>query len=96
MNKFIPAFSVGGNGQWDLQLPHKIKRFPHLILAVYPRTGGISGYINGLLRRPRVNRIEDFGVSQIKENYRYRVFGMTMTFATLLLCSAYLLVSNVW
>ena len=32
-----------------------------------------------------------YGVSQIKEDYRYRVFGMSMTFTTLVVCSAYLL-----
>jgi len=34
-----------------------------------------------------------FGVSQIKENYRFRVFGMTMTFITLVAASVYLLYS---
>ena len=34
-----------------------------------------------------------YGVSQVNENYRYRVFGMAMTFVTLLTCSAYLLLA---
>jgi uncharacterized protein len=34
-----------------------------------------------------------FGVSQTKENYRFRVFGMTMTFTTLVAASAYLMYS---
>ena len=32
-----------------------------------------------------------FGVSQVKENYAYRVFGMAMTFVALIGSSAYLL-----
>jgi uncharacterized membrane protein YecN with MAPEG domain len=32
-----------------------------------------------------------FGVSQVKENYKFRVFGMAMTFTTLILSSTYLL-----
>ncbi|HEX7270933.1 MAG TPA: MAPEG family protein [Casimicrobiaceae bacterium] len=36
-----------------------------------------------------------YGVSQVNENYRYRVFGMAMTLATLLTCSAYLLLAGV-
>ncbi len=36
-----------------------------------------------------------FGVSQAKENYRFRVFGMAMTLTTLILLSAYLLVAYV-
>jgi uncharacterized protein len=31
-----------------------------------------------------------FGVSQIKENYRYRVFGMVLTFTTLVASAMYL------
>ena len=34
-----------------------------------------------------------FGVSQINENYAFRVFGMAMTFTTLVSASAYLLYS---
>jgi len=34
-----------------------------------------------------------FGVSQIRENYRFRVFGITMTFVTLVAASVYLLYS---
>jgi len=36
-----------------------------------------------------------YGVSQSKENYAFRVFGMAMTLTTLITCSAYLLVSYV-
>ena len=32
-----------------------------------------------------------YGVSQVDENFRFRVFGMVMTFGTLGVCSAYLL-----
>ncbi len=32
-----------------------------------------------------------FGVSQASENYKYRVFGMAMTFTSLVVSSAYLL-----
>ena len=34
-----------------------------------------------------------FGVSQTKENYRYRVFGMALTFTTLISSAAYLLIA---
>ena len=34
-----------------------------------------------------------FGVSQIRENYRFRVVGITMTFTTLIAASVYLLYS---
>jgi len=33
-----------------------------------------------------------YGVSQSKENYAFRVFGMAMTLTTIITCSAYLLV----
>jgi len=36
-----------------------------------------------------------FGVSRIEENFRFRVFGMAMTFATLVAASAYLIHSYV-
>jgi len=36
-----------------------------------------------------------FGVSQTKENYRYRVFGMALTFTTLVTSAAYLLFAYV-
>ena len=32
------------------------------------------------------------GVSRTPENFKFRVFGMTLTFAVLLVCAAYLLV----
>ena len=34
-----------------------------------------------------------FGVSQTRENYRFRIFGMVMTFATLVTASLYLFYS---
>jgi uncharacterized membrane protein YecN with MAPEG domain len=34
-----------------------------------------------------------YGVSQSKENYAFRVFGMAMTLTTIITCSAYLLVA---
>jgi len=36
-----------------------------------------------------------FGVSQAKENYRFRVFGRAMTLTTIILSSVYLLVAYV-
>jgi uncharacterized membrane protein YecN with MAPEG domain len=36
-----------------------------------------------------------FGVSQLKENYRYRVSGMALTFAVLIASATYLLVAYV-
>jgi uncharacterized membrane protein YecN with MAPEG domain len=36
-----------------------------------------------------------YGVSQVRERYAFRVFGMAMTFATLLLSSAWLLHSSI-
>ena len=36
-----------------------------------------------------------FGVSQVNENYRYRVFGMVLTFSTLIASAAYLLFAYV-
>jgi uncharacterized membrane protein YecN with MAPEG domain len=36
-----------------------------------------------------------YGVSQLKENYRYRVFGMAMTLTALIIASLYLLYSYV-
>lgn len=37
-----------------------------------------------------------FGVSQITENYKYRVFGMATTFTSLVVSSIYLLASYAW
>jgi len=36
-----------------------------------------------------------FGVSRDPENFRFRIFGMALTFAVLLVCALYLLVSAV-
>jgi uncharacterized protein len=36
-----------------------------------------------------------YGVSQLRENHRFRVYGMAMTFTTLLTASAYLLIAGV-
>ncbi len=37
-----------------------------------------------------------YGVSQIGEDYRFRVFGMAMTFITLIVCAVYLLGARFW
>jgi len=37
-----------------------------------------------------------FGVSQVKEDYRYRVLGMAMTFTALVASSTYLFSSYAW
>ena len=37
-----------------------------------------------------------FGVSRTPENYKYRIFGMAMTFTALLSAAAYLLFAFVW
>ena len=36
-----------------------------------------------------------YGVSQVREQYAFRVFGMAMTFTTLLVASAWLLYSSI-
>jgi len=68
-----------------------------LLLVFFVEAGGAPGWVVhalGLcLLAGRCSHA--YGVSQVKEDYRFRVFGMAMTFTTLLVSAAYLLVSYV-
>ena len=56
-----------------------------LLLLYFAETSGANpGFVHLLALCLLAGRLAHaFGVSQVDENYRFRVFGMTMTFATL-------------
>ena len=65
-----------------------------LLLAFFVEAGGAAGWlVHALCACLLVGRaVHAWGVSQVKEDYRYRVLGMALTFTVLLSCSAYLMV----
>jgi len=67
-----------------------------LLLLYFAETSGANpGFVHLLALCLLAGRLAHaFGVSQVDENYRFRVFGMTMTFATLVLSSAFLLYAS--
>jgi len=67
-----------------------------LLLLYFVETAGAHpGLVHGLAFGLLAGRFAHaFGVSRSNENYRFRVFGMTMTFATLVIASVYLLYAN--
>jgi len=51
-------------------------------------------FLGVLLLTGRV--VHAFGVSRSSENYRYRVFGMAMTFTTMGFAAVMLLIGHIW
>jgi hypothetical protein len=68
-----------------------------LILILLVELNGAPGWMVHLLGACLIvgRSAHAYGVSQVNENYRFRVFGMAMTFTALLVCSAFLLLSYV-
>lgn len=67
---------------------------PLSLLLIYfvESSGAHLLFVHMLAASLLVGRVSHaFGVSQVKENYTFRVFGMALTFTTLLATSAYLL-----
>ena len=66
-----------------------------LLLIYFVEVGGANVLIVHILALCLLvgRAFHAFGVSQINENYAFRVFGMAMTFTTLVSASAYLLYS---
>jgi uncharacterized membrane protein YecN with MAPEG domain len=64
-----------------------------LLLLYFAEIGGANpGLVHLLALCLLAGRLSHaFGVSQVKEDYRFRVFGMAMTFTTLIVASAFLL-----
>jgi hypothetical protein len=66
--------------------------FSLLLILLVETQGANPLLIHGLCLCLFLGRLSHaFGVSQTKENYRYRVFGMALTFATLVASAAFLL-----
>jgi len=64
-----------------------------LLIFLVEAQGASSLLVHGLCFCLLVGRLSHaFGVSQTRENYKYRVAGMTLTFVTLGTAAAYLLV----
>ena len=63
-----------------------------LILMYFVEVQGASAYmVNGLGLALVAGRLSHaFGVSQLNENYTFRVFGMAMTLTTIIVCCLYL------
>ena len=58
--------------------------------------GANAVLLHGVCLSLLVGRVSHaFGVSRTNENYRYRVLGMTLTFAAIVTCAVYLLFSYV-
>ena len=66
-----------------------------LVLLFFVESNGAQpGLVHGLCLCLIIGRISHaFGVSQLNENYRFRVTGMALTFATIIVASVYLLLS---
>ena len=63
-----------------------------VMLLLVEGQGAHPALVHGLCLCLLVGRISHaFGVSQQKENYRFRVLGMALTFTTLITSSGYLL-----
>ncbi len=64
-----------------------------LFLIFLSETHGASlVFIHGMCLALMVGRISHaFGIGQIKEDFRYRVLGMSLTLTVIGLCSVYLL-----
>ena len=64
-----------------------------LLLALVELHGGRNPWVlHGLGLTLLAGRLSHaWGVSQVHENYRFRVFGMVMTFTTLAACAVFLL-----
>ena len=66
--------------------------FSLLLIFLVEAQGAHPLVVNGLCLILLIGRFSHaFGVSQTNENYRYRVFGMALTFTTLVTSGAYLL-----
>jgi uncharacterized membrane protein YecN with MAPEG domain len=68
--------------------------FGVLLLFLVETRGANPLLVHGLCLCLLVGRLAHaYGVSQPRENFRYRVFGMALTFTTLLTSAGYLLVA---
>lgn len=70
--------------------------FTLLLVLLAEIQGASSLLLHGVCLGLLAGRVSHaFGVSQTNENYRYRVFGMALTFTAIGTCAAYLLFSYV-
>ncbi len=70
--------------------------FSLLLIFLVETQGAYPLLVHGLCLCLFVGRLSHaFGVSQTGEDYRYRVFGMALTFITLVTSAAYLLFAYV-
>jgi uncharacterized membrane protein YecN with MAPEG domain len=70
--------------------------FSLLLILLVETQGAPALLVHALCLVLFVGRLSHaFGVSQTKENYRYRVFGMVLTFTTLITSAVYLLFAYV-
>jgi uncharacterized protein len=70
--------------------------FSLLLILLVETQGAPALLVHALCLFLFVGRLSHaFGVSQTRENYRYRVFGMVLTFATIVTSAVYLLFAYV-
>ena len=63
-----------------------------LLIFLVETHGAFPAVVHGLCVCLLAGRLSHaFGVSQVNENYRFRVLGMALTFATLITAATYLL-----
>lgn len=68
--------------------------FVLLLIAFAEQSSGSSGWIHGLAVALLVGRLAHaYGVSQVKENFTFRVFGMGVTFSVMLASALTILLS---
>jgi uncharacterized protein len=66
-----------------------------LLVFLVEMQGAGAWLVHGLCLCLLAGRLSHaWGVSQTKENFRFRVFGMSLTFTTLIVSAAYLLVAS--
>lgn len=70
--------------------------FAVLMIALVELQGGNALLIHGLgILLVCARASHAYGVSQINENFRFRIFGMISTFITLIVTAGYLLASHI-
>jgi uncharacterized protein len=90
---------LGDAGNKDMQRAVRVhanfaEYVPLSLLMIYlvEQSGVYVWFLHALCLGLLAGRLSHaYGVSQTKENYRYRVAGMTLTLATLVTCAAHLL-----
>ena len=90
---------LGDSGNNDMQRAMRVhanfaEYVPLSLLMIYlvEQSGVYAWFLHALCLSLLAGRLSHaYGVSQAKENYRFRVMGMTLTLTTLIACAVHLL-----